>query len=141
LSTPARQSPGCNSTEARDAGVYAFGEIERLVRDWNLHLRNISKTASVAGQLDAFRRKVGIPLSFSAGPGSVELPKELPRLENREGLCGTDISVFTKSLDASAISGKGILKGDLVLEIDPDGKVLRQWTTEYNWVSVEAVRG
>ena len=131
----------CQVVIPGDSGLRAFGNIEERVNEWNRFLRRLDPGINPARQIEAYRAKQGVPVSYSPPDDPGSLPALLPRVENLDTPCGTEVIVFARSLDAKGLPGSGLLRGERVLEIDPQGRVLGRWTVPTSQTGVAAVRG
>jgi len=139
--TETSSKASCNQPLPGGSGSLAFGEIETKVNDWNRLLRNLNPKSSPARQIETYCEKHGVPIRLAPPEDPTRLPPDLSRIEDFDVPCGTDIIVFSRSLDAPNLPGSGLLRGERVMEIDSEGRILRTWIVPTSQGGVAAVRG
>jgi len=139
--TETSSEASCNQPLPGPFGSLAFGDIETKVNDWNRFLRHLNPKSSPARQIETYRKKHGVPIRLVPPEDLTRLPPDLSRIEDFDVPCGTDIIVFSRSLDASNLPGSGLLRGERVLEIDSDGHIVLRWIVPTSQGGVAAVRG
>jgi len=139
--TEDKSSASCHEPLPGGSGSLAFGGIETKASDWNRFLKHLDPKTSLARQIEAYRAKNGVPIGLVAPDDLGRLPPDLSRIEDHDAPCGPDIIVFSRSLGAPSLPGSGLLRGERVLEIDSEGRVVRKWIVPTSQWGVAAVRG